>query len=277
MGVSSQKKMSAGSEIVAEPAKTFDDLPDETIEICCAWLADDYCAGVTSLVRLAQCCKRTRRLVHDPACIERCAAQYGLSVERPPNLEILAIAETMAGLGTNRIFFQRKGRAYMHSAPVLRPGSSMARLVEFALLLRRHPRLSLRIEGHEGSHEGVCHDAEDGSGSFRASFGQSVQRADAVRNGLLELECLEKLTKLGAKQWGRLPAKRFASRIQTQGWEDSVAEAAGWSGGLETCHAECFFTLDGIEVPARPPHYSAAAAVREAHVGWQRHFAAAGE
>ena len=133
-------------------------------------------------------------------------------------------------------------------------------------MLRRHPRLTLAIDGHEASHEGVVHETEDGS-SVRASFGQSQLRADVVKSALLEIECLTGLSRLGAKIWGKLPSRRFGERITCRGWEDSVAEAAGWEGGLETCHAECYFTLDVMKdsvcVPSRPIFYQMAAETLE--------------
>ena len=138
-------------------------------------------------------------------------------------------------------------------------------------MLRRHPRLTLAIDGHEASHEGVVHETEDGS-SVRASFGQSQLRADVVKSALLEIECLTGLSRLGAKIWGKLPSRRFGERITCRGWEDSVAEAAGWEGGLETCHAECYFTLDGVCVPSRPEAYQAAARALDQNVGWRQHF-----
>lgn len=280
-----------------EPARGLSDLADELLELICAALADDYCIGVTSLVRLARSCKKMQMLVvHEPACIARCAAQYNIvlpsSTKKPP-FELLAVAETVAGLGTNRIFFQRKGRSYMHVTPQIRPGSSGARIQEFALLLRRHPRLTISIEGHEGRHEGIIHALAEAEGaadggdhasavaaaadagmitSIRASFGQSVQRAEVVRDALLELECLEGLSRLGSRMWGRMPTSRFGPRITTRGWEDSVAEAAGWSGP-ETCQCEVFFSLDGIEMPSRGEHYRRAEEARQANVGWQKHFA----
>ena len=123
-------------DVAAQEPVRIVDLADELLELICAALADDYCIGVTSLVRLARTCKKMQMLVvHEPACIARCAAQYNIvlpsSTKKPP-FELLAVAETVAGLGTNRIFFQRKGRSYMHVTPQIRPGSSGARIQEFA-------------------------------------------------------------------------------------------------------------------------------------------------
>ena len=71
-----------------------------------------------------------------------------------------------------------------------------------------------------------------------------------------------------------MPKARFEPRIIVRGWEDLVSTTAGWTGGLATCHAECFFALggSGIEVPQREEHYALAAAAREEQIGWRRHF-----
>lgn len=213
-------------------------------------------------------------MVQDPVTVRRCAQQHGLPVptQVQPAFELLSIAETCVGLGTNRVYFQRKGRLYLHAEPVIRPGSSLPRVIDFALLLRRHPRVKVVIEGHESTCEGVVQTMEDGR-EMRASLGQSEARARVVKDALLEYECLERISRNGSKVWGKLPQPRFAGRITTRGWEDSVSEAAGWSAGLESAHAELYFTLDGVEVPARSSAYAVATKLKARAVGWENHFA----
>ena len=53
-----------------------------------------------------------------------------------------------------------------------------------------------------------------------------------------------------------------------------MSEAAGWSAGLESAHAELYFTLgEGVEVPARSPAYAVATRLKARAVGWENHFA----
>ena len=263
---------------VDEPAQadvptTVDDLPDELLERIVMALAEDYCSGVVSLVRLARCSRQLHALVANPSVLALCAAQYELSsapavtFASHVSFELLSVIETVAGLGTNRVLFTRGKASAVNQLgtdqPVIRPGSSMPRVVEFALLLRRHPKLSVRIEGHEGTHEAVHHAA--GDGHVRMSLGASVQRAEAVRSALLDLECLERLDRRGNRVWGRMARPGFKSRITCRGWEDAVAAEAGWTTPLETSHAEVFFSLGGVEVPSRGVAYAAAAAQMESH------------
>jgi len=259
----------------------FADLSDDVLERLCLALIDDFCTGVTSLVRLSRCCHRLHGLASDPTIISRCAEVYGIRSRSPGQrvrLALLGVAETVTGLGTNRIFFKKSNvfNAAMFSEscePQMRPGSSVARLLEFVLLLRRHPALTLVIDGHEKTSEGMSLEGTDGI-EMRHSHGNSLQRAKAVRSAMLEHECLERIDARGNKVWtARLPSPRFPDRIEVCGWEDSVAQIAGWTSGLETMHAECFFTMDGVTIPARPEHYARAAEERDANVGWQRYFA----
>lgn len=266
----------AESDAADEAPTRLLDLPDEVLECVCASLAEDLCAGVTTLVRLSCVSVRFHVIVSSHGNVERCAEAYGIAV--PANvktshrtLELLSVLETVSALGTNRIQFQRGKGSY--DSPVIRPGSSMPRLIEFALLLRRHPALTVAIEGHEHTKEGIVHDDDAGS-RVRASFGSSVRRAEAVREALLSFECLERLGRAGNKVWGKLAKPRFAERItRCHGWEDAVAEAAGWTSLLECCHVELFFTFDGVEVPKRGAHYLASREECERSVGWQQHFA----
>jgi hypothetical protein len=239
------------------PPPGLHDLADELLHAIGDTLADDLCAGAASLARLSRCCTRLRAVYTDREWLAGVARMYGPLAPAPtasPTLELLGVAEAVAALGTNRVYFQRRGLAQNHT---IRPGSSMPRIVEFALLLRRHPRLRLAIDGHEGANEAAYIEAADGTPT-RASLGASQRRADAVYAALLGLECLEELDARGNRVWGRLCQPRFEPRItRCRGWEHAVAHAAGWHGGLETAHAEIFVSLDGVEVPARGPHYLA--------------------
>ena len=252
----------AGGGATFDGPSTFAELPDDVLErIACA-LTDDLCEGVRSLCMLSRCDVRLRSLALRADVLGRCAAQHGL--HGSATLPLLDVIETVTGLGTHRVYFASGRRALENSMePTIRPGSSMPRLVEFALLMRRHPTLTLSIEGHAGTHE--CEPAADD---------RALRRAEAVRKALVDLECLERLDKRGNKVWGRIPKVRLGPRLTVRGWDDAVSSIAGWSGTLATCHAECFFRLGGSghEVPARPEHYALAAASFNDDVGWRRYF-----
>ena len=165
----------------------FDDLPLEMVELVVRKLVDDLCCGVSSLVLLSRCCRRLYNLVTRAELLARCAAQYygaRLVAAVPVTFALLGVLETCAGLGTTRIYFSRSKASVLLrpdlqcGEPVIRPGSSMPRLVELALLLRRHPQLTVVVEGHEGMAEGtVVQASEDGhQREMRASSGASVAR-----------------------------------------------------------------------------------------------------
>jgi hypothetical protein len=251
---------------------TLGNFPDELIGQICSLICSDYCIGVRSVVALSSCSKSLFGSVTRHACVARCTSQYEVGIEgnhvRQPTLELLGVCEAVCGLGTTRIYFRGRGRTSVHdeSEPdfsSIRPGSSMPRLVELALLMRRHPRLTVSIEGHEAPHEGTTVCAEDGS-AVQISCGASHARAEAVRNALIELECSEHVTTLGQRLWGKLPVRRFAERITNcRGWGCSVVQKAAWHGPRETFQAELFFELDGVEVPQRDGGYARGAL--EAH------------
>ena len=236
------------------------DLPTDLLFSICAALVDDYCDGVRSLVCLAQSSNRLYRLCTSMPCISRCLACYGIETGASRaslacSLAVLGVAETVAGLGTNRIYVHRRN-GVCGQRMVLRPGSSTSRLVEFALLLRRHPTLHVVVEAHESAHEG--YELTDGGRSTHMTYGVSQERADVVLGALAELECLERLAPSGARVWGTLPSARFGPRVRCRAWADRVAEEAQWGRGLNTSHTELFFTIDGIEMPPRGPHYERA-------------------
>lgn len=248
------------------PPTVLADLSDDILEQICLHLLD-----CISLVRVSRCCDRFHRVATDSEVIIRCAARYDI---KPPStrgrvrLSVLGVAQIVAGLGTNRIFFHRE----RCGTQKVRPELSMPRVTEIALLLRRIPELTLVIDGHEGRKEGLVVHGSDGT-PMRASKGFSEQRAQAVRTALLDLENLKSMDAKGNRVWGMLPKRRFDDRIQCRAWEDAVAEAAAWGDGIESSHAEVYFTIDGVTIPRRGDHYKRAAQAREACVGWQRYFA----
>ena len=248
------------------------DLPDELISSIACSIAEDLCDGVRSLIALSRCDRQLRSVALHSSTLARCAAVHDIDAGIP-SLALLDVIETTVGLGTNRIYFSSGRRPITFSAdkakPTLRPGSSMPRLIEFALLMRRHPTLRCFIEGHEGPQEGLSFETPEGH-TIRAARGVSHERAEATKAELLNLECLKALDKRGNKVWSTMPRSRFAGRVECRGWDDGVAEAAGWTGGLGTCHAEVFFVLNGVEVPRRDEGYAVAEAARERSVGWQR-------
>ena len=133
------------------------DLSDDILEQICLHLLD-----CISLVRVSRCCDRFHRVATDSEVIIRCAARYDI---KPPStrgrvrLSVLGVAQIVAGLGTNRIFFHRE----RCGTQKVRPELSMPRVTEIALLLRRIPELTLVIDGHEGRKEGLVVHGSDGT------------------------------------------------------------------------------------------------------------------
>ena len=270
----------ATDPLAAEPPACLPTLPDDVLERIACVLAHDLCGGVSSLVMLSRCDRRLHTFAVDPGVLARCAAVHGVEDASTASLALLDVIETVAGLGSHRVHFANGRRSVATQGALgsdggtratIRAGSSLPRVVEYALLLRRHPSLTVTLEGHEGPHETMRFRTERGQ-EISAALGESHKRAEAVREALCDLECLEKLDRRGNKVWGQMPVSRFTPRIHCRGWEDSVADAAGWTGTLATCHVECFFTLDGVEVPRRGTHYALATAARERDIGWARHF-----
>ena len=158
---------------------TLASLDDDVLEHVGACVVEDLCCGAASLVMLSRASKHFRRIFCSATCVEHCAAKHGVSVahceSHAKTLELLSIIEAVIGLGTNRIYFQRRAKALLSTGlkPQVRPGSSGCRLLEFALLLRRHPRLTLKVEGHESSAEGEVFEFDNHGdwNSIRASSG----------------------------------------------------------------------------------------------------------
>ena len=231
--------------IAAEPPLLLDDLSDDHIELICLAAANDFCGGATVIAQLAACSRRLRAVIGDPARIARFAAIYeilSLPTPQPLRLEHLGVLETVAGLGTNRIYFGQRRRLYQRHNLPLRPGSSEPRLREFMKMMETHPSTTVAIEGHASSQEG---DLRDSNGR---PVNISQDRADTVC-------CL-----MADQQWSRECFRICRipfSRMRRRGWKDHVVRAAGWGQGTLGSHlVELFFTLDGVEIPTRSEHYA---------------------
>ena len=224
-----------------EPALRLDDLSDDNIELICLAAANDFCGGATVIAQLAACSRRLRAVIGDPARIARFAAVYeilSLPTQQPLRLEHLDVLETVAGLGTNRIYFGQLGRLYKRNNLPLRPGSSEPRLREFVKMMEAHPRITVFIEGHASSQE---RDQRDSNGR---PVNISQDRADTVC-------CL--MADQQRDGFCRIPF----SRMRLRDWTDRVVVAAGWGSGTLGSHlVELFFTLDGVEIPTRSEHYA---------------------
>ena len=231
--------------IAAEPPLLLDDLSDDHIELICLAAANDFCGGATVIAQLAACSRRLCSVISDPARIARFAAVYeilSLPTQAPLRLEHLGVLETVAGLGTNRIYFGQRGRLYQKYRLPLRPGSSEPRLREFVKMMEAHPRTTVFIEGHASSQE---RDVRDSNGR---PVNISQDRADTVC-------CL-----MADEQWTREHGSTCRipfSRMRRRDWTDRVVVAAGWGSGTLGSHlVELFFTLDGVEIPTRSEHYA---------------------
>ena len=216
------------------PLLLLDDLSDDHIELICLAAANDFCGGATVIAKLAACSRRLRAVIGDPARIARFAAVYeilSLPSPQPLRLEHLGVLETVAGLGTNRIFIEQKPPPEADIGCLsLRPGSSGPRLFEFAALMQRHASLTVIIEGHESTLE--------------------YQRREQMYGQVLSED-------RAAEVFDFMQRPDIVDRMRDRFWNDDVARAAGWgNGALETHHTELFFTLDGVEVPTRGDHYA---------------------
>ena len=227
--------------IAAEPALLLDELSDDSLELICLAAANDFCGGATVIAQLAACSRRLRAVISDPARIARFAAVYeilSLPTPQPLRLEHLGVLETVAGLGTNRIYFGQLGRLYKRQNLPLRPGSSEPRLREFVKMMEAHPRSTVFIEGHASSQE---RDVRDSNGR---PVNISQDRADTVC-------CL-----MADEQWDGFCRGIPFSRMRRRDWTDRVVVAAGWGSGTLGSHlVELYFTLDGVEIPTRSEHY----------------------
>ena len=115
---------------------------------------------------------------------------------------------------------------FMGADTAIRPGS-LARLDDIARLLQQHVgRLTVSIEAHTGR-------------NAPPSFAPHFTRARAT---VIMLRLLAE----GVSQ----------AQIETaNGWGKDVAIAAGWQPGIESAHAELYFTIDGLTMPPRPSYY----------------------
>ena len=91
-----------------------------------------------------------------------------LPTPQPLRLEHLGVLETVAGLGTNRIYFGQLGRLYKrYRTSAAGPGSSEPRLREFVKMMEAHPSTTVFIEGHASSQERDVRDRAQTGGVLR--------------------------------------------------------------------------------------------------------------
>ena len=201
----------AALDVTDDAPKTLLDLPDDALSAICAAITSDLCEGVSSLIALSQTNKALHAVATSSSTLSRCAAQNGITAISP-SLALLDVIETVKGLGQNRIYFKAT-KSYSEQQPTkIRPGSSFPRLAEYVLLMRRHPTLTVRIEGHEGRNEGVriVDDVDSGDDEPEppppfnpympanvVSRGRSKERCEAVRAAMLDMECLKCLDTRG--------------------------------------------------------------------------------
>jgi len=258
-------------------------LPDDVLERIGSVVVSDLAGGVAHLSALAASCRRLWAVFTAAGFVSRLAAERGVS--GLSSLEGLAVLETVTGLGTNRIYF-------MDAQCIFRPGSSLERLNEYEALLRRHPRLILRIEGHTGSrapdgaarrfsyqrtvaigeyllrrarghHYSSSHSASEvqaGQEDGISTLGIRGHTSADARSLDKALSC-EPASQSCARERSRLyPADHpIAHRVFLRAWGKAVAVCAQWAAGIESRHAEAYFEFDGVEMPARPACYEIAA------------------
>lgn len=207
---------------------TLDKLPEDVLSRVGNALVDDLCGGATALTQLSRTSHTLQRLFGGSG-IQAVAMERGIC--GPTSLEGLAVLESVVGLGTNRIFFRE-------AEAVFRAGSSRLRLEEFAAMLRRHPTLMALVEAHAGSKY------------TNQAMADNCSRERALAVGAA-------LCRWQDSNWDEAQAQRFAHRLRFRHWGSVCATAAGWTAGLESCHAEVFFSLDGGTswLPSKPSHY----------------------
>ena len=191
-------------------------LPEELLD----HLAVAVCAsldGPFTLTVLSRTCNRLSATCTNSSFVELCG-QLLYSRQGIASLEQLAVLEAYGNLGTTRVVF-------LGADTGIRPGS-LARLEEFAQLMRRHPRLNVTIEAHTG---------RNAPPTFAPAF--TRMRARRVGQHLLS---------------NGVPSGRIKA---VNGWGKSIAIAAGWQPGVESARAELYFTLDGLTFPERPSYY----------------------
>lgn len=195
-------------------------------------------------------------------------------------LEHLRVMETIAHLGTTRIYVDDQvdpprgdqepefGDLYLYRAGVYGPGSSnandrvlerssQARIKQFTALLRRHPSVTIQIEGHESTP-----DAERAR-AYERLHGDSRPLASdlSYRSAALVLTLIrEEATRQNFSLVGRMSARHWRDEVlRKAGWNTRFLEnprTAGahnlWRNRADFRFVECYFILDGVEMPSRP-------------------------
>lgn len=176
--------------------------------------------GPTLLCRLSLTCHVLWELCSDADFIGRCGSKKGQTGLQ--TLEQLTVLESLRNLvaeGNVRIIF-------MGADTAIRPGS-LARLDDLAGLLQQHAeRLTVCIDAHTGR-------------NAPPSFAPRFTRARAK---VIMLHFLAE----GVSQ----------TQIESaNGWGKDIALSAGWQPGIESAHAELFFSIGGVTIPPRPSYY----------------------
>lgn len=190
-------------------------LPPELFERVCSQLCLTL-DGPADLCRLCLSC----RLTHNRICNRIFVAARGheRSTFGIEQLDQLWLCEALQNLGSNRVIF----------APCetkLKDCASIAKLKDFTGLLLQHDRIKVTIDAH-------TIDAQLGDYARKLTMG----RAHQIEKFLIGHDVCK-------------------SRISINGWGKDVALAAGWQAGAESAHAELYFNVAGLELPARPTFY----------------------
>ena len=191
-------------------------LPPELLEALAAWLLS-LLNGPALLARLSLTCTQMHQLCHSTAFL--CARGHEFGTAGVVNLQQLGVLEALKNLGTHRVVF-------MGADIEIRPGS-LARLKDFASLLKQHEDLTVAVEAHTGRNAPVL---------YAPAFTRA--RAIEIKRVLTEVE--------------GVPAHRVTSAT---GWGKDVAVAAGWAAGIESARGELYFELCGLVMPPRPSYY----------------------
>ena len=173
--------------------------------------------GPTTLCRLSLTCHALHE--HCSNLVHRCGSRRGQDGIK--TLEQLSVLESLRNLvaeGNVKIIF-------MGADTAIRPGS-LARLDDIAGLLQQHKELNVSIEAHTG---------RNAPPSFAPRFTRA--RAKVIMLRLLA------------------EGVSLAQIASANGWGKDIAIAAGWQPGIESAHAELYFTIGGLTIPPRPSYY----------------------
>ena len=176
--------------------------------------------GPTHLCHLSLTCHNLRQVCSDAEFVGRCGSKRGQDGLRTlGQLTVLESLRNLVAEGNIKTIF-------MGADTAIRPGS-LARLDDIAGLLQQHAeRLTVSINAHTG---------RNAPPSFAPHFTRA--RAKVIMLRLLA---------------EGVPQTQIES---ANGWGKDIALAAGWQPGIESAHAELFFTIDGVTVPPRPSYY----------------------